>query len=84
MSDILTLSIASSIIYLIFRFIEMKYVNREDKPIKSLLKDGLFVFVGVYSANFIVGQMMDGEKNTEGISTGGNRKTPAFVGDPEF
>ena len=84
MSDILTLSIASSIIYLIFRFIEMKYVNREDKPIKSLLKDGLFVFVGVYSANFIVGRMMDGEKNTEGISTGGNRKTPAFVGDPEF
>ena len=84
MSDILTLSIASSVIYLIFRFIEMKYVNREDKPIKSLLKDGLFVFVGVYSANFIVGQMMDGEKNIEGKSTGGNRKTPAFVGDPEF
>jgi len=84
MSDILTLSIASSVIYLLFRFIEMKYVDKEDKPIKSLLKDGLFVFVGVYLANFIVDQMMNGDTNKEGTSIGGNRKTPAFVGDPEF
>ena len=59
MSEILTLSLISSIVYLIFRFIDMKYINKEEVPIKFLLKDSLFVFTGVYLANFLVEQISD-------------------------
>jgi len=82
MSDILTLSLASATVYLIIRFIEMKYIDKDDKPIKLLMKDSLFVFLGVYLANFIVEQMED--ISPEKTIGGGNIKTPAFTGDPAF
>ena len=82
MSDILTLSLASATVYLIIRFIEMKYIDKDDKPIKLLIKDAMFVFLGVYLANFIVDQM--GDISPGKAIIGGNVKTPAFIGDPEF
>lgn len=82
MSDILTLSLASATVYLIIRFIEMKYIDKDDKPIKLLMKDAMFVFLGVYLANFIVEQM--GDISPGNTISGGTIKTPAFTGDPEF
>tara|TARA_Y100000992_G_scaffold302324_1_gene276055 strand:- start:4265 stop:4531 length:267 start_codon:yes stop_codon:yes gene_type:complete len=82
MSEILTLSLISSIVYLIFRFIETKHISKEDVPIKLLMKDSLFVFVGVYLADFLVSQIS--EDVTGSLKTGGSIKTPAFIGDPEF
>ena len=82
MSDILTLSLASATVYLIIRFIEMKYIDKDDKPIKLLMKDSMFVFLGVYSANFIIEQM--GDMSQGSTISGGAVKTPAFTGDPAF
>jgi len=82
MSDILTLSLASATVYLIIRFIEMKYIDKDDKPIKLLMKDAVFVFLGVYLANFIVDQM--GDMSQGSTISGGTIKTPAFTGDPAF
>lgn len=82
MADILTLSLASATVYLIIRFIEMKYIDKDDKPIKILMKDAMYVFLGVYLANFIVEQM--GDISQGKTIEGGSKKTPAFIGDPEF
>lgn len=82
MSKNLTLSLISSIVYLLIRFIDMKYISKEEIPIKMLLKDSLFVFIGVYLADFFVEQITDDSSNL--IKGGGSLKTPAFTGDPEF
>ena len=62
--------------------IEMKYIDKDDKPIKLLMKDAVFVFLGVYLANFIVDQM--GDMSQGSTISGGTIKTPAFTGDPAF
>lgn len=83
MSTVLTLSLISSIIYLLFRFIDMKYINKQEMPIKLILKDSFFVFIGVYLADFFVDQISD-DSSILTKSVGGSVKTPAFTGDPEF
>jgi len=82
MTEILTLSFASAVVYMLIRMIETKFVNKDDKPVKILLKDSLFVFIGVYLAGFAVDQL----SSDIGLSGGkiSSQKTPAFVGDPNF
>ena len=48
---------AVSIIYLIFRFIEMKYILKENKPFKVLFRDALVVYISVIIGNFILNQI---------------------------
>ena len=42
-----------SIVYLLFRFIEMRFIIKENKPLKFLLRDTLVVYV-----SFVVGMFM--------------------------
>ena len=83
MSDILTLSLTSSVIYFIFRFLEMKYLDKEDKPIKLLVKDSFFVFIGVYFASFLSDNLFKDISLPQSSDMKGG-KTPAFVGNPDF
>ena len=42
-----------SIVYLLFRFLEMRFIIKENKPLKFLLRDTLVVYI-----SFIVGIFM--------------------------
>lgn len=82
MTELLTLSLASAVIYMLIRIIETKFINKDDKPVKMLLKDSLIVFICVYLAGLTVDHL-----SSEIGASGGkisNQKTPAFVGDPDF
>ena len=46
-----------SITYLIFKFIEMRFVEKENKPLKVLLRDTLLVYFSVVSGLFIFEQV---------------------------
>ena len=46
-----------SIIYFIAKFLEMRYVDNEPKPLKFLIRDSLLVYVSVVTGNFIVEQL---------------------------
>tara|TARA_Y100000389_G_C17467334_1_gene526851 strand:+ start:5582 stop:5863 length:282 start_codon:yes stop_codon:yes gene_type:complete len=39
-----------SIVYVVFRFFEMKFIEKENKPLKPFFKDGLIVFLSVLLA----------------------------------
>ena len=41
------------IVYLLFRFLEMRFIIKENKPLKFLLRDTLVVYI-----SFIVGMCM--------------------------
>ena len=46
-----------SIVYLIAKFIEMRFVDKESKPLKMLIRDSLLVFTSVLFGLFVIEQL---------------------------
>lgn len=71
----LTLSTVSAVLYILFRFIEMRFILKENKPLKNLFRDGVLVFLSVFLGKFVLKQI-----NVESFE-----KTPdVFINDPDF
>lgn len=75
-SSIFLTAIAVSIAYLVFRFIEMRLILKENKPIKILARDTLIVYLSVVLGNFIMSQF--------GGSAMTKKMTEVFTNSPEF
>ena len=65
-----------SVSYILIKFIEMKVVLKEFKPLKDVIRDTVIVFVSVIIGIFLHSQV------TNGISIKGS--PDAFVGDANF
>ena len=48
--------VAIAAVYLIFRFIEMRFILKENKPLKVLARDTLLVYLSVVLGHFILQQ----------------------------
>lgn len=46
-----------SIIFFIAKFLEMRYIEKEAKPLKVLIRDTLIVYISVVSGSFILDQL---------------------------
>ena len=46
-----------SIVYIIFKFLEMRLILKEAKPLKFMLRDSIIVYFSVLIGNFVMGQM---------------------------
>ena len=46
-----------SIVYIIFKFLEMRLILKEAKPLKFILRDSIIVYFSVLIGNFVMGQM---------------------------
>lgn len=57
MDNIFMFSSVISIVFLFFKFIEMRFVDKENKPLKFLIRDTLVVFVSVVSGNYLLEQI---------------------------
>ena len=42
--------------YFFFKFIEMRFILKENKPLKTILRDTLIVYFSVLTGNFILEQ----------------------------
>ena len=49
-------AVAISAVYLVFRFIEMRFILKENKPLKVLARDTLVVYLSVVLGHFILQQ----------------------------
>ena len=83
MNDILSVSVFTSVIYVIVRFINMNFVEKEPQPVKELFKDALFVFISVNLGFFILSQVTSFSLSG-GDATASGKSVDAFTGDPEF
>ena len=45
-----------SIVFLISKFVEMRFIDKESKPLKLLIRDTLLVYFSVVSGYFILTQ----------------------------
>ena len=68
-----------SIVYFVIKFVEMRFVNKENKPLKVLIRDTVIVFVCSILANFIFEQF-DTVKDLVNLK----EPTNVFTGPAEF
>jgi len=80
MSNIFINAGAISIIYFIAKFIEMRFIEQENKPLKVLIKDSLIVYICILVGHYLIEQL------SPMIQEGGSvSSTPAvFTGNPDF
>ena len=54
-----------SFVFFVIKFIEMRFIDKENKPLKFLIRDSLLVYFSVIVGNFVVDQLkpviQDGE-----------------------
>jgi hypothetical protein len=68
-----------SVIFFVAKFLEMRYVDKEPKPLKVLIRDALLVYISVVAGGFIVDQLKPV------IEEGDLPKAPlVFTDNPEF
>ena len=71
-----------SVIFFITKFIEMRFIDKETKPLKYLIRDSFLVYFSVIISNFIMDQI---NPIMDGGGIGPNLKiTPAFTDNPGF
>lgn len=46
-----------SFVFFIVKFIEMRFVDKESKPLKFLIRDSLLVYFSVIAGGFVVDQL---------------------------
>ena len=70
------LSTTISVIYLLLRFIEMRFILKETKPLKTLLRDALLVYLSTLSGFYMLQHIAPIAKSSA--------STAAFINDPDF
>jgi len=80
MDNIFIIATVISVIFLISKFIEMRFVDNESKPLKLLIRDTLLVYFSVIFGYFIMEQLKPVlEIAGEAVST-----PQVFTDNPEF
>jgi len=80
MNNIFVVAAIISITFLVSKFIEMRFIEKESKPLKLLIRDALLVYFSVIAGDFIIGQvnpMIHGGTITSQV-------TPVFTDNPGF
>jgi hypothetical protein len=54
-----------TVIYFIAKFLEMRYIDNEPKPLKILIRDVLLVYVTVVLGGFVISQLQPVINNIE-------------------
>ncbi len=80
MNNIFVVAAIISITFIIAKFIEMRFIEKESKPLKYLIRDSLLVYFSV-----IVGYFISDQLKSVAQSGGENSKSlPVFTDNPEF
>lgn len=79
MDNIFLIAGIISVIFFISKFLEMRYIDGEPKPLKFLIRDSLLVYVSIVVGIFVMEQLKPVINET------GIHKTPlAFTDNPSF
>ena len=52
MENLFLIAIVSTLLYLVVKFVEMKYLDQETKPLKEVARDALIVFISTIVASY--------------------------------
>jgi len=57
MDNIFIIAGIVSIVFFLAKFVEMRFIEKESKPLKLLVRDTLIVYVSVVLGHFVLGQL---------------------------
>jgi hypothetical protein len=77
MENIFIIAGVVSVVFLIAKFLEMRFIEKEAKPLKHLIRDALVVYFSVVAGNFVMEQINP-------VFEGGKKLTPVFTDNPGF
>jgi len=80
MDNIFMFALIVSIVFFIVKFIEMRFLDKEPKPLKFIVRDTLVVYFSVVFGNFILEQVEPMLNDGAEIS----KITPVFTDNPGF
>jgi hypothetical protein len=80
MSNIFLLSGFISILYFVVKFLEMRYIDNESKPLKLLIRDTIVVYFCILIGGFILSQFNPIIKEISNTS----QAPMAFTDNPSF
>ena len=72
-------SLAISIIFMIYKIIDMKYITKEEQSLNIVVKDGLVVFLCGMASTLALEQM-----NNYNLLDNPKNVLSAFTNDPDF
>jgi hypothetical protein len=78
MARIFIIAAIISIIFLIAKFLEMRFVEKESKPLKLLIRDALLVYFSVVVGHFLIKQFNPVLNSMKGGAP------PVFTDNPGF
>ena len=78
------ISIAAMILFVVAKLLEMKFVEKEARPMKFLARDALIVFACAFAPAFAFFQMNDTVSELIGGPTVAGAPTQIFTDAPEF
>lgn len=81
MENIFVIATIISVFFLITKFIEMRFIEKENKPLKLLVRDSLLVYFSVILGYFVINQVTPLVNSVGGANT---NLTPIFTDNPEF
>jgi|UniRef100_A0A6C0DXE5 hypothetical protein len=67
-----------SFVFFVCKFIEMRFIDKESKPLKLLVRDTLLVYFSVLIGNFVLDQLKPA------IQEGGGSAPAVFTDNPDF
>ena len=88
MNGFLISAFIATILYSIVKFFQMRFVDKENRPLKDLVSDSCVVFLATFMGLFATDHIgsVDGISQVFGIQSGGNESSQvkAFVGKANF
>jgi hypothetical protein len=78
MDNIFFIAGVISVLFLIAKFLEMRFIEKESKPLKFLIRDALIVYFSVIVGKFVLDQI------NPIVRAPGSKITPIFIDNPEF
>ena len=88
MEKVLIFAISITLLFCVFKFVEMKYVEEEIKPLKFFVRDAIMVFAASFAGAYV---LLHYDKNiTDLFAVVTDQKifqpenTMVFTGEPEF
>jgi hypothetical protein len=76
MDNIYVIALSVSIVFLIFKFFEIRFILKEKINLKQLFIDSFLVYFSVIIGNFVIDQFSDKTKNLT--------QAPVFIDNPKF
>ena len=76
MDNIYIVALSISIVFIISKFFEIRFILKEKVNLKQLLIDSILVYFSVIIGNFVIEQFADKAKNLT--------QAPVFIDTPKF